>query len=112
MESGLGRFSTLLDQVRGCLTHRHSVTDLAERACMSPRQFFRAFQLETGMTPAKAVERLRAETARAELASHSRSVQHVARATGIASAERMRRSFVRIFGVPPSAMKRQASQRA
>jgi transcriptional regulator GlxA family with amidase domain len=107
MQRGTGRFSTLLDHVRGNLAHRHSVSELAERVCMSPRQFFRAFALETGVTPAKAVERLRAETARAELASHGNSLQQVARSTGFGSAERMRRSFIRIFGTAPSAMKRQ-----
>jgi transcriptional regulator GlxA family with amidase domain len=56
------------------------------------------------------VERLRAETARAELASHNTSVQQIARATGFGSAERMRRSFIRIFGTAPSAMKRQSRQ--
>jgi transcriptional regulator GlxA family with amidase domain len=106
MQRGIGRFSTLLDHVRAHLTHRHSVSDLAERACMSPRQFFRSFQLETGVTPAKAVERLRAETARTELATAGRSVQQVARTTGFGSAERMRRSFLRIYGIAPSAMKR------
>jgi transcriptional regulator GlxA family with amidase domain len=40
-------------------------TGLAAHACMSPRHFARAFHAETGITPAKAVERLRAERARA-----------------------------------------------
>jgi transcriptional regulator GlxA family with amidase domain len=109
MERVSGKFSSLLDHVRNSLNSRHSVTDLAERACMSPRQFFRAFQAETGLTPAKAVERLRADTARAALGSHGRSVRDVARSTGFGSAERMRRAFVRIFGLSPSAVK---SQRA
>ena len=34
---------------------------------MSPRHFARAFQAETGLTPAKAVEKLRVEAARAAL---------------------------------------------
>jgi transcriptional regulator GlxA family with amidase domain len=105
MERASGKFAALLDQVRGNLSNRHSVSELAERACMSPRQFFRAFQVETGMTPAKAVERLRADTARAELGSKGRSVQDVARSTGFGSPERMRRAFIRLFGVSPAALK-------
>jgi transcriptional regulator GlxA family with amidase domain len=105
MERPSGKFAALLDHVRESLCSRHSVTDLAERACMSPRQFFRAFQVETGMTPAKAIERLRADTARAELGSKGRSVQDVARSTGFGSPERMRRAFIRLFGVPPVALK-------
>jgi transcriptional regulator GlxA family with amidase domain len=107
MERASGKFSALLDHVRNNLGARHSVSELAERVCMSPRQFFRAFQAETGLTPAKAVERLRADTARAALGNHGQSVRRVARSTGFGSAERMRRTFLRIFGVPPSALKAQ-----
>jgi transcriptional regulator GlxA family with amidase domain len=57
------------------------------------------------MTPAKAIERLRADAARAELGSKGRSVQDVARSTGFGSPERMRRTFIRLFGLPPVALK-------
>jgi transcriptional regulator GlxA family with amidase domain len=107
MERANGRFAALLDHVRSSLNARHSVADLAEYACMSPRQFFRAFQMETGISPAKAVERLRAETARGALDGNGRSVQEVARSCGFGNAERMRRTFRRVFGAPPSALKYQ-----
>jgi transcriptional regulator GlxA family with amidase domain len=108
MERPGGKFTTLLDQVRANLCRRHSVTELAERACMSPRQFFRAFQADTGITPARAVERLRADAARAELGSGGRSVQEVARSTGFGNAERMRRAFLRLYGISPIAARRRA----
>jgi transcriptional regulator GlxA family with amidase domain len=73
---------------------------------MSPRNFARAFHHETGVTPAKAVERLRADAARALLDSGARSLQEIARACGFGDPERMRRAFVRLFGAPPSALKR------
>lgn len=101
-----GRFAPLLDQVRQHLGARHSVADLADRASMSPRHFTRAFTAATGSTPARAVERLRAEAARAELESGAASVQAVARRCGYANPEHMRRSFVRMFGLPPSAVRR------
>jgi transcriptional regulator GlxA family with amidase domain len=107
MDRANGRFAALLDHVRSTLNTRHSTADLAEYACMSPRHFFRAFQAETGMTPAKAVERLRAETARGALDSKGRSVQEVARSCGFGNPERMRRTFLRVFGAPPSALKYQ-----
>lgn len=72
---------------------------------MSPRHFSRAFVAETGMTPAKAVLQLRAETARGSLAGGGRSVQDVARSCGFGNAERMRRTFLRLFGATPSALK-------
>lgn len=108
MDRSTGKFAALLDQVRGDLCRRHSVAELAEQACMSPRQFFRAFQADTGVTPAKAVEHLRADAARAELSGGSRSVQEVARSCGFGSAERMRRTFVRLYGVSPISVKQRA----
>jgi transcriptional regulator GlxA family with amidase domain len=100
------RFDALLDHVRRHLVERHSVEDLAGRACMSPRHFARAFHQETGVTPAKAVERLRVEAARNALEAGAASVQRVALDCGFGDAERMRRSFVRLLGVAPSALRR------
>ena len=105
MEQPDGRFAALLDHVRRHLEKRHSVADLAEHVCMSPRNFSRAFQTETGMTPAKAIEQLRAETARGSIVGSGRSLQEIAQSCGFGNAERMRRSFLRLFGAPPSAVK-------
>ncbi len=105
LERADGRFAPLLDFVRGNLTERLSVDDLAARACMSPRNFARAFHNETGTSPARAVMRLRAETARARLESSGYSVQSVAASCGFGDPERMRRAFVSLFGRPPSAMR-------
>ena len=93
MERANGRFAELLDHVRNHLGRRHSVADLAQHVCMSPRHFSRAFQAETGMSPAKAIEQLRAETARGSLAGNGRSIQDVARLCGFGNAERMRRNL-------------------
>ncbi len=106
MERADGRFAPLLDHIRSHLAAPLSVEDLAAYVAMSPRNFARAFQAETGVTPAKAVERLRAEAARAALESGARSVQEVARETGFGDPERMRRAFQRLFGAAPSALKR------
>jgi len=106
MESAHGRFAPLLEFMRANLGLPLTVASLAARACMSPRHFARAFRLETGITPAKAVERLRADAARAALESGARSVQEVARACGFCDPERMRRAFIRAFGVSPSSFKR------
>ena len=53
LERADGRFAPLLDHVRSNLRERLSVEDLATRACMSPRNFARAFMAETGTSPAK-----------------------------------------------------------
>jgi transcriptional regulator GlxA family with amidase domain len=106
MERVNGRFAALLDHVRGHLAKKLSVTDLARLSCMSPRHFARVFRAEIGVNPAKAVERLRVEAARAALESGAQSNQLIARSCGFGSAERMRRGFLRVLGNPPSALKR------
>jgi transcriptional regulator GlxA family with amidase domain len=112
MQGGQSRFDPVLDHVRQNLRERHGVEDLAERACMSPRHFARAFHDETGVTPAKAVERMRVEAARTALDAGASSVQKVATECGFGDAERMRRSFVRLLGVTPSALRRSGAQAA
>jgi transcriptional regulator GlxA family with amidase domain len=102
------RFSPLLAWARERLNERLSVERLAERAAMSPRHFARAFAADTGMTPAKAVERLRLEAAREEIESSVAPIERVAAHTGFGDPERMRRAFLRAFGQPPQALRRTA----
>jgi len=105
LERADGRFAPLLDYMRNNLRARLSVDVLAGQACMSPRNFARTFRDETGTSPARAVMRLRAETARAQLERGGTSVQQVAAACGFGDPERLRRAFVSLFGRAPSAMK-------
>ncbi|MBB1489616.1 GlxA family transcriptional regulator [Oceanospirillum sediminis] len=100
-----GRFANLLDYIRNNLDKPLSVGDLADQMCMSSRHFARCFASEIGTTPARAVERLRVEAASAALESGNGSIQVVARQCGFTDIERMRRAFIRIKGVPPSAIK-------
>lgn len=111
MERADGRFAELLDHVRCHLTQRLSVRDLAAMSSMSERNFSRVFRQEIGVGPAKAVERLRVETARAALESGADSIQRVAAACGFGDSERMRRSFVRVLRTSPSAVKRVSARR-
>ena len=64
MERPEGRFGPLLGWARERLDEPLTVERLAERAAMSPRNFARRFAEETGVTPARAIERLRVEAAR------------------------------------------------
>jgi transcriptional regulator GlxA family with amidase domain len=110
MENPQGRFASLLEYMRAHLTQPLDVDSLAARMCLSPRHFSREFQRETGLTPAKAVERLRADAARAALESGMRSVQEVARLSGFEDPERMRRVFARLFGGSPSSLRRSPTE--
>jgi transcriptional regulator GlxA family with amidase domain len=99
------RFAELNAWMRDHLGEELSVERLAARAAMSPRNFARAYAAETGVTPAKAVERMRVEAARAALARGG-AIQAIARRTGFGDPERMRRAFVRVYGAPPAALRR------
>ncbi len=105
---GGGRFDDLLSWMEDHLAEPLTVERLADQAAMSPRHFARAFAAETGVTPAKAVERLRLEAARDRVESSAEPVDRVAEHTGFGDAERMRRAFLRNFGQPPQALRRAA----
>ena len=84
------------------------VERLADIAHLSVRQFGRAFVAATGMTPAKAVERLRVEAARPRIEDGRETLETIARSVGFADPERLRQSCVRILGQPPRALRRLA----
>ncbi|MFA7263301.1 MAG: GlxA family transcriptional regulator [Caulobacter sp.] len=107
LEAG-GRFDAVTAWARENLRNPLTVAELADRAGMSERNFARAFAAQTGFTPAKAIERLRVEAARALLDSQPLQVEDVALETGFGDAERMRRAFIRAFGQPPQALRRGA----
>jgi transcriptional regulator GlxA family with amidase domain len=102
------RISDALLFAREHLSEPLSVEVLAQAACLSVRQFSRAFLASTGTTPAKAVERLRVEAARPRIDEGRETLDVVARSTGFGDPERMRQSFIRVLGVTPQALRRKA----
>jgi transcriptional regulator GlxA family with amidase domain len=103
-----GRFMELIEWMRAHLSESLTVDRLADRAAMSPRHFARAFTAETGTTPAKAVERFRLETARSAVERSEASFEQIAESAGFGDTGRMRRAFLRTFGLPPQAVRRAA----
>ncbi len=83
------------------LTDDLRVETLAERMCMSTRNFARFFLAETGMTPAKFVEMARIDAARHYLGGSKLSIEAVADKSGFRDSERMRRAFTRQLGISP-----------
>ncbi|MEV6741714.1 GlxA family transcriptional regulator [Streptomyces sp. NPDC051104] len=78
----------------------HSTDSLAALVGVSPRHLTRLFNTELGRTPAKFVEHVRLDHAKALLdAGHS--VSESARAAGFGSPETLRRAFVARLGVSP-----------
>lgn len=106
LDPGSDRIRLVLAYARTHLGDPLPVERLAEVANLSVRQFGRAFQAMTGVTPAKAIERLRAEAARPRIEEGRESLEKVAHSVGFSDASQMRQSFIRIFGQPPQAIRR------
>lgn len=93
---------TVTDAISAEPAEDHSVTSLAARASLSTRQLTRLFRAELGQTPARYVEAVRIDAARAALdAGHS--VAETARVAGFGSPESLRRVFVDQLGLSPKA---------
>lgn len=105
IESG-DRFADLAAWIPTHLRADLSVEILAKRACLSVRQFSRAFKDKFGITPAAFVEEARLAEACRRLAARRSSVEAVARSVGYLSDDAFRRAFERRFSVTPSHYRR------
>jgi transcriptional regulator GlxA family with amidase domain len=108
LEPRSDRIQSALDFARRNLHTPLTVERLAKAAHLSPRQFSRAFQQETGQSPAKAVENLRIEAARTMVEDGRHPIDVIAREVGFSDRNRMRRAFVRRFGQSPQEIRRDA----
>ena len=111
LEAQSNRIQGALTYARNHLDRDLSVEVLADAAHMSLRHFSREFRQHTGQSPARAVERLRVETARLLVEADELPIERIAAKTGFSDPERMRRAFLRTFGEPPQALKRAARGR-
>jgi len=96
------RFAELVAWIPTNLRGDLSVETLARRACLSVRQFSRAFKERFDMTPAAFVEEARLTEACRRLAARRSNIETVARSVGYTSDDAFRRAFERRFGVSPS----------
>jgi transcriptional regulator GlxA family with amidase domain len=108
LEPKSDRIQSSLAYAKRNLHRTLSVEQLAKAANLSPRQFSRAFRKETGQSPAKAIENLRVEAARLMMEQGQHPMHMVARQTGFADRDRMRRAFMRTLGQPPQTVRRNA----
>ena len=106
MQPETDRLRRALDFARQHLHEPLPVERLADSVHVGVRQFSRLLKRETGETPARAVERLRAEVAHTRVSDSTESIEVIARKVGFESAERMRRAFIRLYGQPPQAVRR------
>jgi AraC-like DNA-binding protein len=108
LEPKSDRIQSALGYAKRNLDKPLTVGQLAAAAHLSPRQFSRVFHAETGQSPAKAVENLRVEAARLMMEQSRHPIDVIARQTGFADRDRMRRAFLRAFGQPPQVIRRNA----
>jgi transcriptional regulator GlxA family with amidase domain len=94
-------FGALHDWIGDHLHEELSLSVLADQARMSERSFSRHYAEATGLTPARAIERLRAEAARRLLSETHLPVKRISQRCGFGSEETMRRSFLRLLAVTP-----------
>jgi len=100
---GGDRFGELCAWISGHLSQPLTVETLAERVCLSTRQFSRNFAAQFGCPPAEFVEDLRLREARRLLDEAALDIESIAAAVGFRSADVFRRAFERRFGLLPSA---------
>ncbi|MGX1349850.1 transcriptional regulator GlxA family with amidase domain [Bradyrhizobium elkanii] len=95
------RFSALHDWISNHLAGDLSLSTLAKQAGMSERSFSRHYAEATGLTPARAIERLRVEGARHLLSETRLPIKRISQRCGFGSEETMRRSFLRLLSTTP-----------
>ena len=103
LQEGGSRFAELHAWIAENLTFDLNIATLASQAGMSERSFVRHYRAETGQTPARAVELIRVETARRQLADSNASIKRIAVQCGFGCEETLRRSFLRALDVTPQA---------
>lgn len=89
--------------------HLHEQLDVSRIAAhlnMSVRNFTRVFHKQTGMSPAKFVEKLRIEVARKLLEETDLTLETIAEKCGLGGMVSMRRTFLRHLMVSPSSYRR------
>jgi transcriptional regulator GlxA family with amidase domain len=101
LQSGETPFGPLHAWINANLSRDLSLATLASQAGMSERSFSRHYLEATGLTPARAVERLRVEAARRLLSDTKAPVKRIARQCGFGTEETMRRSFLRLLSTAP-----------
>jgi transcriptional regulator GlxA family with amidase domain len=78
-----------------------TIETLSEEISMSPRNFARVFVRETGITPARYIDKLRTETACRYLVDTNLSLKEIAVLCGLGSPDNMRKVFIKNIKISP-----------
>ncbi|MES2378420.1 MAG: helix-turn-helix domain-containing protein [Bacteroidota bacterium] len=90
----------------GHLHEKLNVTFVAEQMNMSSRNFTRVFTRQSGMPPAKFLEKIRVETARKYLEDTNMSLERISERCGLGGLVSMRRTFLKHLMTTPSDYRR------
>jgi transcriptional regulator GlxA family with amidase domain len=101
LQAAEDKFGALHDWINAHLADEISLAVLARQAGMSQRSFSRRYTQATGLTPGRAIERIRVEAARQMLLQSRLPIKRICRRCGFGSEETMRRSFLRLIGATP-----------
>ena len=101
LQAAEGRFGALHEWITGHLADAIALLASASQAGISERSHSRRFAEAAGLTPGRAVQRLRVEAARRLLLESRLPVKRIAARRGFGSEETMRRSFLRQLAVTP-----------
>ncbi|MFD6073336.1 GlxA family transcriptional regulator, partial [Amycolatopsis lurida] len=93
----------VLDWARAHLDRPLTIEDLARRAMMSRRTFYRRLQQATGTTPLQWLLTQRLSRAQSLLESTALPVERVAELSGLGTANNLRHHFLKQVGVSPGA---------
>jgi transcriptional regulator GlxA family with amidase domain len=99
--------TSVLDWARARIDEPLTVDDLARRAAMSPRTFYRRLHATTGTTPLRWLLNERVARAQALLETTDLSVERIAALSGIGTANNLRHHFLRQVGMSPSDYRQQ-----
>jgi transcriptional regulator GlxA family with amidase domain len=98
--------AAVLEWARARLDRPLTVADLARRAAMSPRTFYRRLQAATGTTPLQWLLDQRLGRARSLLESTDLPIEKVGELSGLGTANNLRHHFLKHLGVSPGDYRR------
>jgi transcriptional regulator GlxA family with amidase domain len=102
-----GRFGALFDWIQSNLQNPHSLDSLAERVCMSRRNFTRGFKQLTGTSVQQWLTSQRIVLAQRLLEDGDESVESIALMAGFGSSVSMRQHFAATLNTSPTSYRRQ-----
>ncbi len=98
---GDSRLMRIMEWLGDNLAQPLTVDDMAAEAAMSVRNFSRLFIKETGLSPAKFLEKSRLEAAVVAMEQKHLPLKTVAKRCGFSDVNQFRRAFQRQYGVSP-----------